>query len=218
MAKPQSIRVGDRDIEIQVPQWDKIMAILATPSQSAVFADTTNWVSPNQPAQFESLDGAWDHTAAQKGLGMRRVAADVGKSNGPVDVPSGFVFVCSCGHARRVVDSEHAFSCERPNGKGIPGCGILWQKDSYLDEEDIHPTSGLPIAKARLEERKAPNGRVYMMPIIKGYKLADWRYMEKVAKEKMSEEQLVAIDEAEKRDQELVKSGKVNMAAPKETK
>jgi hypothetical protein len=214
MAK--SIKLGEREIKIHEPQWDKIMAVLASPSQTAIYQDTSNWQNPNSVDQFTAMDGAWDQTAAQKGMGMRRVSADIGKSNGPIDIPAGFVFVCECGHARRWVDSEHAFSCERPNGKGIPGCGILWQCDAYLDEEDINPTSGNPIAKLRREERTAPNGRKYMMPILKGYGLADWRFMQKHAMEQKSEEELVAIEESEKRDHELVKSGKINLQAPKE--
>jgi hypothetical protein len=218
MAKPKTTRVGDRDIVVHEPDWEKIMAVLGSPSQSATFVDNTNWVNPSQSMQFQAMDGAWDQTAAQKGMGMRRVAADIGKTNGPIDIPSGFVFVCECGHARRVVDSEHAFTCERPNAKGAGGCGILWQKDAYLDEEDLNVTSGLPIAKARLEERETPNKRKYLMPIIKGYKLADWNYMNKVAREKMSEEQLVAIDGAAQRDRDMIRDGKISVTEPSEVK
>ena len=79
------------------PNWDEIMKVLGHPKQEAVYT--------NRSMDPESMDGSWDMQAAQKGLGMRRVAADIGQSNTEIQTPTGFVFICECGYARRVVEN-----------------------------------------------------------------------------------------------------------------
>lgn len=150
------------------PNWEKIMEILGTPKQEAVFASRT--MDPTQ------MDGSWDWSMMQRGVGMRRVAADIGKSTSDVETPTGFVFICHCGYSRRVIDSEHAFSCERPNEKGEKGCGIIWEKELSQSDE-IDPRTGNPLNKPVLEERVSI-GRIqrkYLMPKIKGRYIADMR-------------------------------------------
>lgn len=149
------------------PNWEAMMKVLGEPKQEAVYV--------NRSMDPESMDGAWDLTAAQRGLGMRRVAADIGKSNSEIETPCGFVFVCgNCGYARRVIDSEHSFTCERPNASGPKGCGVIWQVELY--ESDEVGKDGNFINKAVLEERIAPKtNRKYMMPKINGMLVADMR-------------------------------------------
>lgn len=152
-----------------MPNWDAIMKVLGEPRQEAVYV--------NRSLDPETMDGAWDFQAAQKGLGMRRVAADIGKSATEIETPAGFVFVCgSCGYARRVIDSEHAFTCERPNAAGEKGCGVIWEVELY-ESDDVDPRSGTLIKKPVLEERVSIGKmqRKYMMPKIKGRLVADMR-------------------------------------------
>lgn len=150
-----------------LPQWEKIMDILGRPKQEAVYASRN--IDPT------TMDGSWDFQAMQRGVGMRRVSADIGKSNTEIETPTAFVFVCDCGYARRVVDSEHAFTCERPNAAGAPGCGIIWSVE--LEEGgEINPENGGVIRKPIYEERATPKtGRRYMMPKISGRYIADMR-------------------------------------------
>ena len=149
------------------PNWDKIMEVLGTPKQEATFVSN---MSPEQ------MDGSWDFVAAQRGLGMRRVAADIGKSTSDVETPCGMVFICQCGYARRVIDSEFSFTCERPNAKGEKGCGIIWEKELY-ESDEIDPKTGNPLKKPVLEERMSIGKvqRKYLMPKIKGRYVADMR-------------------------------------------
>lgn len=149
------------------PNWDAIMKILGDPRQEAVYANRS--MDPTQ------MDGAWDFQAMQKGLGMRRVAADIGKSATEVQVPTAFVFVCgNCGFARRVVDSEQAFTCERPNASGPAGCGVIWEV-VLEDSDDVNPRNGNTVKRPVLVERPAIGkmSRKYMMPEIHGRYLAD---------------------------------------------
>lgn len=168
-AKPQAPKV-------YAPNWDKIMEILGTPKQEAVFT--------NRSLDPSDMDGSWDFQAAQKGLGMRRVAADIGKSTTEIETPTGFVFVCSCGYARRVVDSEQAFTCERPNSSGESGCGVLWNVE-VSDSEEVDQKTQSFIKKPIYEERIAPKtNRKYMMPKIKGKLLAEARRETVLARQK----------------------------------
>jgi hypothetical protein len=151
-----------------IPNWDEIMKVLGHPKQEAVFV--------NRSLDPESMDGSWDMAAAQKGLGMRRVAADIGKSNTEIQTPCGFVFVCECGYARRVVDSEFSFTCERPNASGQKGCGIIWQVELTLGD-DIDPKTG-EFKKVPLYTQRKSIGKMqrdYMMPNITGMYIADMR-------------------------------------------
>lgn len=151
------------------PNWDAMMKILGEPSQSAVYRN------PNGQ-NFDEMDGAWDFKAAQQGVGMRRVAADIGKTNTEIETPCGFVFVCgNCGFARRVIDSEHSFTCERPNAAGEKGCGVIWQVELY-ESDDVDNKTGDFKKKPVHEERIAPKtNRKYMMPKIYGMLVADMR-------------------------------------------
>lgn len=207
-----------RVVKELLPNWEKIMQIMGTPNQSAVYVDSTNWNGASNPGDFANMDGAWDPQAAQKGFGMRRIAADIGKTNGPIDIPSGIPFVCVCGYARRVVDSEHAFTCERPNPAGGSGCGVIWQKDSFADEEDINPRSGNPVWKVHTEERTATNGRKYLMPRIKGYSLADWRFMKKEAIAARTQEEREAAEAKIEAEAELLRSMPTLLTPPEGAK
>lgn len=151
------------------PNWEAIMKILGEPSQSAIYRN------PTSSADFSDMDGAWDFTAAQRGIGMRRVAADIGKSTSEVETPCGFVFVCgNCGYARRVIDSEHSFTCERPNASGAKGCGVIWEVELY-ESDDVDTKTGNFKKKPILEERTSTGKmqRKYMMPKIRGRYVAD---------------------------------------------
>lgn len=152
--------------KVFTPNWDAIMKILGDPKQEAIYT--------NRSLDPATMDGAWDFQAMQKGLGMRRVAADVGESATEVQVPSGFVFVCECGYARRVIDSEHSFTCERPNASGPSGCGIIWNVE-VEDSDMVNPKNGNLMKRPILEERSAIGkmARKYMMPKIKGQYIAD---------------------------------------------
>lgn len=153
-----------------LPNWEAMMKVLGEPTQSAIYRN------PNT-SNFEEMDGAWDFTAAQRGIGMRRVSADIGKSTSEVETPCGFVFVCgNCGFARRVIDSEHAFTCERPNAKGEKGCGVIWEVELY-ESDEIDTKTGNFLKKPVLEERTSIGKmqRKYMMPKIKGRLVADMR-------------------------------------------
>lgn len=149
------------------PNWEEIMKVLGNPKQEAIYV--------NRSLDPEQMDGAWDFQAMQKGLGMRRVAADIGQSNSEIQTPTGFVFICgNCGYARRVIDSEHSFTCERPNASGGKGCGVIWEKEIYVSDE-VNPRDGTFITKPVLEERKAIGkmARTYLMPKITGRYVAD---------------------------------------------
>ena len=149
------------------PNWTEIMKVLGSPKQEAVYV--------NRSIDPEQMDGAWDFQAAQRGLGMRRVAADIGKSTSEIETPCGFVFVCgNCGYARRVVDSEHAFTCERPNASGPKGCGVIWQVELY-ESDEVDPKTGTFKKKPILEERMSIGKmeRKYLMPKIVGRRVAD---------------------------------------------
>ena len=148
--------------EIVEPRWKDILEILVHPRAEKVVAGT----DPNNP---DSWDGAWDVAAMARGLGIRRISADVGRQTGNVDVAHAFVFVCQCGYHRRVItETEHSFTCERPNADNTRGCDIYWQMDTYADETDVSPKTGNPTTKARLVERKLPNGRIMLFPVIHG--------------------------------------------------
>lgn len=149
------------------PNWEAIMKVLGDPKQEAIYV--------NRNTDPGTMDGAWDFTAMQKGLGMRRVAADIGKSTSEIQTPSGFVFVCgNCGYARRVVDSEQSFSCERPNDSGPSGCGVIWEVQ-LEDADEINPNTGVAYRKPKLQERAAIGkmARKYLMPEIVGRYLGD---------------------------------------------
>jgi len=202
MAK-ETARPNSREIKAVDANYDQILKILAHPKQEAIYVNA----SPND---FESWDGAWDAQAAQKGLGMRRVSADVGrhmKVQDGVEIPSGFVFTCSCGYARRVVDSEMSFTCER-GGPG-QGCGLIWQKECYQDEDDINPSTGEPVWKAKLKEFTAPNGKKYLLPVMKGYQIADWRRLNREERRRQEE---ADPELAERRKQEYVQDRLTQMS------
>lgn len=148
------------------PNWDAIMKILGDPKQEAVYT--------NRSLDPGTMDGAWDFTAMQRGLGMRRVSADIGKSSSEVQTPTGFVFVCNCGYARRIIDSEQSFTCERPNASGAPGCGIIWSM-TLEDSDDVSPKNGNLLKRPVLVERSAIGkmARKYMMPEIVGRYISD---------------------------------------------
>lgn len=151
-----------------LPNWDEIMKVLGHPKQEATFT--------NRSLDPESMDGSWDMQAAQRGLGLRRVAADIGQSTTEIQTPCGFVFVCECGYARRVVDSEHSFTCERPNASGQKGCGIIWQVQLEQGDE-VDPKTGelknVPVYTERSTIGKMQ--RTYRMPNITGMYIADMR-------------------------------------------
>lgn len=151
------------------PNWDAIMKVLGDPKQEAVYV--------NRSMDPATMDGSWDFNAMQKGLGMRRVAADIGKSNTEIQTPSGFVFICgNCGFARRVVDSEHSFTCERPTDAGPKGCGVIWEVELEDSEEATEDGEGFK-QKPIYEERTAIGkmNRKYMMPKITGRLVSDMR-------------------------------------------
>lgn len=150
------------------PKWEKIMEVLGHPKQEASYT--------NRSMDPASMDGSWDMTAAQKGLGLRRVAADIGQSTAEIQIPCAFVFVCECGYARRVVDSEHSFTCERPNPSGGNGCGIIWQVETE-DGNDVDPKTG-ELKKVPVYTTRNTIGtmkRQYQMPNITGMYVADMR-------------------------------------------
>ena len=152
-----------------LPNWEAIMKVLGEPKQEAVYV--------NRSLDPETMDGAWDFQAAQRGLGMRRVAADIGKSSTDIETPAGFVFVCgNCGYARRVVDSEHSFTCERPNAAGARGCGVIWQVE--LEDSDEVDEEGVGFKKKPIYEERTSIGKIqrrYMMPKISGQLISDMR-------------------------------------------
>lgn len=151
------------------PNWDAIMKVLGEPKQEAIYV--------NRSMDPESMDGSWDMAAAQRGLGMRRVAADIGKSATDVETPCGFVFVCgNCGYARRVIDSEHSFTCERPNAAGAKGCGVIWQVE--LEDSDEVDEEGIGFKQKPVYEARTSIGKIqrqYMMPKITGRLVADMK-------------------------------------------
>lgn len=152
-----------------LPNWEAIMKVLGDPKQEAIYV--------NRSLDPATMDGSWDFVAAQKGLGMRRVAADIGKSTTEVETPTGFVFVCgNCGYARRVVDSEHSFTCERPNDSGQKGCGVIWQVE--LEDSDEATDDGEGLKQRPVYEERSTIGKMnrkYMMPKITGRLISDMR-------------------------------------------
>lgn len=150
------------------PNWEAIMKVLGDPKQEAVYT--------NRSLDPETMDGAWDFTAAQRGLGMRRVAADIGKSSTEIETPCGFVFICgNCGYARRVVDSEQSFTCERPNAAGPKGCGVIWEVE-VTDSDDVDEDGNfrkIPVYEIRTTIGKM--NRKYNMPKITGRLVADMK-------------------------------------------
>lgn len=152
-----------------LPNWEAIMKVLGDPKQEAVYVNRT--LDPS------TMDGSWDFNAMQKGIGMRRVAADIGKSTTEVQTPTGFVFVCgNCGYARRWVDSEHSFTCERPTDAGPKGCGVIWQvelQDSDEATEDGEGFKQVPVYEERTTIGKM--NRKYLMPKIVGRMVSDMR-------------------------------------------
>lgn len=59
-----------------------------------------------------------------------------------VDPPGAFIFVCHCGHMRRVVYSETNFRCEK-GGVGSMDCDILWSR--RLKKSDEFDDQGRPV-------------------------------------------------------------------------
>lgn len=151
------------------PNWEAMMKVLGEPKQEAIYVNRS--VDPG------TMDGSWDFAAAQRGLGMRRVAADIGKSSTNIATPAGYVFVCgNCGYSRRVVDSEHSFTCERPNAAGPAGCGVIWQIE--LEDSDEVDEEGTGFKKRPIYEERTSIGKIqrqYMMPKIVGRLVSDMR-------------------------------------------
>lgn len=71
----------------------------------------------------QMIDGAIDISMspemAMTGMATRRISADP---------PGAFIFVCHCGHKRRVTHSETNFRCERGGVGPNCECDILWKR------------------------------------------------------------------------------------------
>lgn len=158
------------------PDWEKILAVFDRPRQEI-----------KMPVQGGlMMDGAWDLKAAQnselvmRGIGVKTLSSDIGKSNAKVETPTAFLFVCKCGFIRRVVDSEVNFTCERPKDDRGDGCNIFWSKEVSPSTEKYNPETGDPLMEVVLEEMAAPSGRKYMLPRITG------RYIHEVRREEFA--------------------------------
>ena len=90
------------------------------------------------PGQAGSLDGAFDapnDQQAMTGAFTQTLAADP---------PGAMIFVCHCGHMRRVTYSETNFRCEKGGVGNDCTCPILWKR-KLKDSGEIDENTGAPI-------------------------------------------------------------------------
>lgn len=76
-------------------------------------------VGQSQMGETGKVDFEQTDQQAIEGVFTRRVSADP---------PGGFIFVCACGHKRRVTGEETNFTCERGGVSMNPECDIEWKR------------------------------------------------------------------------------------------
>ncbi len=134
------------------PNYQTMVEILANPRQAASIRPNPN----------EVVDGAFDMDAAKKGQLVKTVTADIPRgTRHEKELPAAIPFVCSCGHVRRVVDSERNFTCESGS------CSLFWQKQ-YTPTDDLDPETGDPIMEPVTKQYTSKKGDTYLLPVIVG--------------------------------------------------